>query len=458
MTPHRRDLAPRRAIRACAAGPAIGMSLLLTTVITVIAITMATAVTWAEPPLRQPVPRGGQPISGPPSTETVSLAVSTELVAKLTAPYHVAVNAQPLRELLIQIAAAGDFNLWLDRTLDLDQEVSLAAGPKTVFSAIAQLAQAAGAEAVAAHNLVLVGRPERLEPLVGAIFASARKSGAQSRTEISWPEATTPSEALRLASRGHGDRGSKRLEDLSLPHDLWPSTRWRGIDADLATLLVTAQFGLMIALGERTETRDGPTRTLRQIAPSPEPSVTDVAAALSTVGDSHRTGRMKLVPLSAPPILTVVYPDGPYRETLRSAAAQADGRSILRDQRPGGRGGAASPKGKLVELDAAPAAHVAAIHAMLSHLSPRAQQAVDLDTVRFTLRLRGAAARDVLGQLAVAAGRTVHIAEPATRAAGTLITLAGEDQTLRQLVDSVTDQAGLQATWNDESLMINLKP
>lgn len=374
-----------------------------------------------------------------------NLAVAPELAAKLTASYQAAVDGKPLRELLRQIASVADFNLWIDRNVDPDQLVSLPGGQKTLFAALVEASQASGADVVAVGNMVLVGQRQKVQQLVGAILAlpgeSLDRSNAAGKTpvvrpEIVWPNATTPTEALRIVSAQTA---------VELPHDHWPEVTWRDISPQVATLLVTSQFDLMPLADGAVAGNTRPRKTLGQTrADQPATFPSQTATSVSTA--------VQLTRLTAPPLLTLQYPGGEHVEAIRAAASAADPRSSLTQPRDRNAAGT-------IELAGSPAAHVAAITAMLIHAAPaRGQSRVDIDNVRFTLNLRGAPAHAVLAQLAAAAGRKLQVAQQAEAMVLRTITFDVQDQSLRQLVKTVTDQIGASPQWSDDTLTITSSP
>lgn len=371
--------------------------------------------------------------------------VAPALAAKLTAPYQIAVDGKPLRELLRQIAGAADFNLWIDRNVDPDQLVSLPGGQKTVFASLVEASRASGADVIAVGNVVLVGQQKRIEQLAGAILVLPREilepptmaeKKVVGQPEFRWPEATTPTEALRIASG---------QTTQALPHDHWPAVAWCDISPQVATLLVTSQFDLMPLADGAVAGDVGPRKTLGQTrADRPQP--------LSIERDTPESAEVQWVQLASPPVLTLRYPSGSHAEAIRSAATTADPRAAF--SQPRDRDSAAG----FIELAGSPAAHIAAISAMLTHAGLRGQATVDIDNIRFTLNLRGAPAQDVLVQLAAAAGRKLQVSDQAATMVRRTITFNAQDQSLRQLVKTVTDQIGATARWSDDTLAITPSP
>jgi hypothetical protein len=231
-----------------------------------------------------------------------------------------------------------------------------------------------------------------------------------------------------------------------LPHDHWSEVAWRDISPQVATLLVTSQFDLMpLADGADTGTTR-PRKTLGQTRADQPP------ATLPNNRVEQEPAGLHFVQLASPPLLTVRYPGGEHVEAIRTAATAADPRSSLVQPRDRNAVGA-------IELAGSPAAHVAAITAMLTHAAQvRGQAGVDLDNVRFTLNLRGAPAHAVLMQLATAAGRKLQVTEQADERVRRTITFDVQDQTLRQLVKTVADQIGASPQWSDDTLIITTTP
>jgi hypothetical protein len=375
--------------------------------------------------------------SGDPAA-TPATAISPELAAKLLSPFGSAVVSKPLRESLNQIAAIGQVNLWIDRRVDPSLAVTIPAGPKTVFQAMEHAARSVGLQAAAAGNVVIVGRPEWVTTLGGAILDLPSASSQVYETEqIQWLDLTTPSRALYFSGVAGGP------DTLALPHDLWPAVSWTGISPNLAALLIASQFDLMpvdaddikpippspIALFQPQATADLGSADLREPLDKPDPS----------------PRKLVLRPLQAPETLALAYPNGPHVPQLRASALAADAQSRFRTGRPG------AP----LELTASPAAHAAAAAAYLTHARPSATQAPDLDGTRFSLRLRDAPAADVFAQLAGTAGRQLQISDEAAEACRNRVTLEGHEVTLRELTQRIADAVGVTAAWSAESLRID---
>lgn len=390
-------------------------------------------------------PNGQGAASGP------AAAVAPALVAKLTAPFHSAITAKPLRETLTQIATIAELNLWLDRRVNPSLPVNLPGGSQSVYQALARGAESLDLRVAVVGNVVLVGRPEWVHTLAGAVLAlPAELREDDAWPPISWPDATTPDEALQLAASS-GERDTRLL-----PHDLWPAVNWRGVSPQLAVLLITAQFDLMPAdpqphlwsswdSHQIERGQENPAAGPRGVLFSREPSF--VSPGASDAQPTRRPRRsFEWQPLQAPSSLTLVYPNGPYVPQLKQAVQAADSSSRFRTGRSGGP----------LELTGSPGAHLAAIAVYVSQVS--VAPAVELDSTRFSLRLRDAPAEDVFAQLAATARRQLQIAPAAAAACRQRVTLEGVNVTLAELTARIAKQIGVQPTWTEQTLLIEPQP
>lgn len=344
----------------------------------------------------------------PDGPDNAAGPVSDSLRRRLQSPYQAAINDQPLRALLERVATAANFNLWLDRHIDPDQAVRLDAASRTVFETIAEVAEAVEAEAIALGNFVLVGQSDRIGALIGVILGEGQPLLRPAAGEVRWNAGTTPAEALAIAAGMPPDAADTLVSRADLPHDLWPAVHWHDVSSPLAVLLVTAQCDLM---------------------PAP--------------GFGQR--RPTLQPLRSPASISCSYPAGTSSETIRAIAGEVDAQSRLRSLGPGGG----------TRLDASPAAHQAVIRRLLRPASAASSPRLDPDRTRFTLKLRDIPAASVLQQLAAAAGRTLEVHPEAAASTQQRVTLELQDQSLRSLVDAVTQQIGLRAKWGNTRLQIS---
>jgi hypothetical protein len=373
-------------------------------------------VTFAQRPPARPAVGQGSRKPPQPSAVVAAGAVAPELANRLAAPFQTLVEKRRLRELLTQMSQVGGFNLWLDRRVDPDQTVSLPPAPRTLFGTISQAAAAAGHDSAAIGNLVLVGRPEWVAAVVAVMLDQPETYLSEMPPEvIAWPEATTPSEALRIVS-GLAPLPEELDDDSQatpLPHDLWPAVRWQGVSKPLATLLVAAQFDQMPAKLE--------SRAVANDQPPP------------------------LVPLDAPRSFVLQYPSGPHTAALRREVLAADPEAKVKPSPASGR----------IEVDGSAAAQIAAVRAHLTHASTPANPKGTLDRVRFSLTLQGISAANVFEQLANTAVHQLVIADDARAACQSLVMLNIQDKTIRELVALVAEQVGVRAEWGDGQLRIS---
>ena len=384
---------------------------------------------------RQPTPGGGANLVKPDARTTrqamrepPASPVDPELIDRLTTTIRTSIDQRPLRETLDQFARLGGYNLWVDRRIDPDQTVSLPAGPKTLFWALDQVATAAGVKVVAIGNLVLVGRPAWVDRLTGLILINGDRFRQFPPATISWPEASTPAEAI-LAIGPIPEENRKRPKpndvppdnDASLPHDLWPATRLQAIPRPLAKLLVESQF-------------------------EPADDTANASAKARDNNNANARDDERFDEDAAAKRLIVRYPAGPHLAQLREGVAAADPSAAVKPL-------AARDS---VEVIGSSAAHVAAIRALLSRPPSETPPKVDIDRVRFAFNLRGVQAGLAFQNLATAADHTLEVDPAAQAACLQLVMLQAEDKTLRQLVELIAQQVGVRATWGDNRLQISL--
>lgn len=324
-------------------------------------------------------------------SEKPPTAVHPVLVSRLTSDFRSAIRDRPLRAALESIATAASVNLWLDRQIDPTIPIRPEADTSTPYQAIMAIARSAGCHAVAVDNVVLVGRAPWVKSVAAAILTQPAE-GIKER--ISWPDLTTPTAAA--TSFGRSPRSP-------LPHDLWPAVRWTEMDIRTAHQLIAGQFDWMPS--------------------SSEPS-----------GYQKLTSQGKV---------TAFYPRGPQMPIVRSAVMASDRTATIKE----------IDSQLLIKADAA--AHVAAINAWLESSTPKAPKSLDIDQVRFTLRLENAVAEQVFAQLATAAGRTM-IKEPnAADACLQKVSLTANNETLRDLAQRVADSVGVRLSWTTSQLRID---
>jgi hypothetical protein len=313
-------------------------------------------------------------------------AVTANLAAQLMSDFRVSVSEKPLRETLQAIAEAGKVNLWLDRRVDPTIPISTDASANTIYLAIASAAKSASVQVYAIENVVLVGRTEWVDRTAAAI-RELRHLGKPA--SITWPELSTPNEAL-LACSIHSATLSN--ESPTLPHDLWPATHWNNMPSEMARSLIAAQF--------------------------------DQSPA------EHRSS-------------TALYPVGKYAPQLQAAVLAEDANAAI------------NKSDNQLAITASSAAHRIAAHVWLSTPSANTAKVIDVDKVRFTLRLQNAVAEQVLRQLAVTSGRTLSIANDAADACKQAISITVQDESLRELAGRIAEEVKVQVSWTDTHLNVS---
>jgi hypothetical protein len=311
---------------------------------------------------------------------------------QLSAPMTSVMDGNPFRAGLTRVAEQAHLNLWLDR--NVDPSLPIDAGPlgPTVFGGLEKLAASQKCVILPLANVVLVGRESWVERTAAAILRIPEKRRG-AKVDISWDALSTPEEALAVTL------GGTRRDLPPLPHDLWPAVHWREVDREVAIQLVLAQF-------------DAPTT----------PAILSGAAIRVT-----RRYPQKAISL----------------EKLRDWMQTADATSEIRSS------------GDWLVAEGNVAAHRIALSQLLGQESGNVTR-VDPDRATFSLKKMTTSAENALNQLARAAGRTCVIAPDAGEACRSMVSLEGQDTTLRELVDLVASQAGVMAVWEDETLRIQL--
>jgi hypothetical protein len=316
----------------------------------------------------------------------------SEFVRRLEAPMTSVLDGKPFRDALQSLASASGVHLWLDR--GVDPSVPVDAGPvgPTVFSATEKLAQSRDCCVMAIEKVLLVGRQSWVDETSAAIL-SIPDARLDDPIDVAWPELTTPQEAL-------GKIGAdSNVGPLRLPHDHWPAVEWTQIERQVALTLILAQFA---DVGDQTKLPGGSSRRLtRRYARGPVP--VDRLSGVFKAADA--SAQVRVSP----------------RWVVAEASISAHRKATCWLLREAGKGSRPDP---------------------------------DRDT--FTLKKMTTSAENAFRQLANTAGKTCVIEPNATKACEGLITLEGEDVTLRQLVELVAGQAGLTAHWQGDTIVISL--
>lgn len=333
--------------------------------------------------------------------EASELSDQDELFRRLVAPMKSVVDGKSFRDALATIANQAQVNLWLDRRVDPTVPVALGVVGPTAFAAIDKLAKSRDCAVMPIANVLLVGRASWVDQTAALIMNLPSDSTLPS-IDVDWEDLTTPKEALIAVA------GADVNVTPTLPHDLWPSTTWRGIDRHVAIVLILSQFNVQAD-------------TSRDIT------------ALTT----H--------PIDADGVCVGRYSLGELNADLRESFQHYDQRGKF-DSKSSVRKGTLVYKGPI-------AVHRQAIVSVMESIRP---QATDIDESTFTIKQMHTSAKNAFEQLAKMAGRTCQIEAAAVQTCTTIVSLEAADLTLRQLVDRVAIEAGVTATWSTDTIVISV--
>lgn len=305
-----------------------------------------------------------------------------------------------LREGLQQLAHAHQIQVWIDRRVDPARRVTVEVTGVPLLEAIREIAQRAGAAAVAIEPVIIVGHPEtvlRIAASIGRLrgeLAATTHPAARrlrERQAVQWPMLATPDDALAAAFRAW------RIDPppVTLPHDLWPAGELREVDAAMALGLIAGGFD----------------RAVRFDAPA-----------------------VAFEPLASSPTYTANYRAAEVPRPLRNEVAERDSATMW------------NVRGPTVELTATAVGHAAlrmALAAAETRDAPAGRNAAPAES-RFTLEVKQTPAAELLAKLAAAGGWQLEISEEAQRRAASRISLSARDATLAELVEAACRQAGLE--------------
>ncbi|TWU40831.1 hypothetical protein [Novipirellula artificiosorum] len=336
--------------------------------------------------------------------EPVSL--KDPMIRQLAAPTSAVVDGKPFREAVAELAGRSDLSVWVDRAVDPSVRIHAGQVGPTVYLALKQLAATGQCVVMPIDNVVLIGRATWVDATTASLMslrAVTRKRRSPPLQDLAWPEATTPTEALKIVF----DRGKISAATIPMPHDLWPAKQWSSIDPGVATCLLLAQF-------ERT------------LDPEAFPK------------------RLVVIPMDRTRQYKVRYDVAEGRSEMVAAIRRVDREMSVRTVEAG------------FEITATASAHRAAIDTFLTELADDLGGPGDIDTPNVTLNLANMPADQVFHHLAGTAGRDCVIAADAATLCKQLVFYQAEKVTLRQVTDKVAEQVGVKVVWTDEQLLIDL--
>ncbi|MDG2220295.1 MAG: hypothetical protein P8L85_02885 [Rubripirellula sp.] len=304
------------------------------------------------------------------------------------------VDGQPFREGLHRIADEAKVNIWLDRRVDPSRVIRVGPVGPTVFGALETLAASHDCVITPIDNVLLVGRAAWVDQTLSNLLAITPSKNPPATT-INWDDLTTPQEALQKVTRS--------TNTPNLPHDLWPAVMLRAVTPEVSITLILAQFDAKPQFGK---TQGLPF----QITRSPKPT---------TASRSY-------------------FPGGRPTE-LRNIVAKLDPKHKTK------------LIGNQLRILTSPTVHRQLVSQLL-----RAQQPAgpDPDRDTFTVRKMSTSAANAFQQLAASAGKKCVIDPAAENACQQQVTVEGQDITLKTLVSRIAQQAGVQVTWQNDSILI----
>ncbi|TWU51612.1 hypothetical protein [Rubripirellula reticaptiva] len=356
------------------------------------------------------------------------LSLRDPSAARLAAPMQGIVDGLKRRDALVRLASGADVNLWVCRSVD--PSVTIKTGPvgPTTFAAIQQIAKAANCEVQYVAGVVIIGPADWVDAVTIDLVQAANKTARQTPelADIRWPRLSTPTEALAatiFSNENKSKQSPPTNSDTTLPHDLWPAAEWKQIDRSVAEALVRHQF-FSVELGKSvTETTN---TNSDNRAPHPKAKM------------SERFRRRY---------------ESPDLASIRRAVMASDPAARIRPADGG------------LEVHALATAHRIATQAMLAtapaiDANGRAANQPDAagatDEPRFSLKST-TSARNALTQLCQAANRTCVIQADAASTCERIITIEAVDQTLKELIDTIANMAGVTATWEAKQIVFRAK-
>ncbi len=328
------------------------------------------------------------------------LSVRDPFFARLSTPMTSIQDGKPFREALQSIADQVELNIWLDRRVDPTSPVSAGPLKPTVAAAIEKIAEQRDCVMMPVAGVVLVGRPSWVDATAATLLWIETPENRQTAATVSWDALSTPETACGVAA------GAASIEvSPPLPHDLWPAVRWRQIDRRVAVALILAQFDLR------------PQSPLNLTSIRCEPATREAACRRR-------------------------YSAGKTNAKIRQAIERLDPKATAR-----------ITDGWL-EVTATPAAHWEATAEMLAAESKKVTRDPEGDTLTFSLNPTRATAGDLLRSFAKTAGRDCVIDPAAKEACDRIVTIEADQQTLRQLIDRVAQEASVSAQWKAGAIVI----
>lgn len=360
------------------------------------------------------------------STAGFAQSTQPDLEQRLAAAHQSRFSGRSLRETLDILSQATRVAYWLDRRVDSSQTVAVPSAGPTVEQAFSNTAAAAGLVSLPIDNLVLVGRADWVDHAGTLVLAAGSRAprgrdngqpgtvvpeqSSEQPVAIRWGMLTTPDEALAMVAKPL----SVDVGTLRLPHDLWPAFSNDAIRPTTVLTLIGCEFDRWLQIDD--------------------------------------AGR-----LSADPYPDLVSIEKTYPSALVAAAKddiqQIDAEALLTEQRS-----------QTTVRSGARVHRLLTVRRLLSdrgpvHHRPAARPRPDVATAdkRFTIHWEAAPAGKALQSLAQAGGWKLVMLPATKEHAARLINLQAEDMPLKDLVNKVAQQVALTASWDGETLTIDVR-
>ncbi len=329
---------------------------------------------------------------------------SDPMIQRLSLSNTSVLDGQDFRTALERLTSIGQLNLWLDRNTDPSQVIQAGTLGPTLYMALKQVAATQNCVVMPIANVVLVGRANWVDEVTLRIMSTpSSKKGPV--INIDWDQLTTPTEALKMVSVASNSSVTK------MPHDHWPEVKLTKIHRNIAEKLIRSQFidAELAAtnhapLGQESSGQESPAAMISRPYELKTKTTTDVVRKFQTASPKSRVS--------------------------------------------------SSTRGIIVE--ATTGEHRKLIDLLLSTGVGKSGADPNRDT--FTLKKMTTSAENAFRQFAQTAGRECLIRQDAAAACKQMVTLQGENRTLKSFVDSIARQVGVRVIWQEKTIIVSIAP
>lgn len=369
----------------------------------------------------------------PPADSPVQASAFTRTVITVSLDGQTAEEA--INQIVSQVSSGSPnqpWTWWRDGAVDPNEIVSLNLAGGSAAQAMTQLTRPLGWETFPIPGILLVGRSEWIDRVLGTLVSSTD----QESIDLRWPHGTSSTAALGAVlaktekRRFDLDRGvSNEVMGLRwLPHDVWPEANLQKVDPWHVASLALSEF-------QMSARRGTPLARLRSRDESLPESVRVVDERRMDWRDAK---------------FLMTYPIEDSETDVRRAVQAVDSSVSFRSGRDSTTGKAT------LRVHTHPAGHRAALAAQWNAADAPAQIAVAGREATYDLKLLNKPANEVLLQFAGAAGKKLAIDDDAKLRSQTLVSLDATKQTLSQLARAIAEQANLSVDWGEQIVHVSL--